>query len=888
MFWCFLSYVYNINEMSSSDKKSLFFRCLRSSSPVRSSPKEYQQQKSKGNNCCYCCYSTKTKTKTELSSSVTTSSDTTVENSTKGFFKRIQCFKAHKRKIPCRKNFYQNNVTSEQQQETTTKIETIQRQPEKDELSDNIDVISPTQIIRSSQSIPLLSTKDLNHQHETTTAPSTSFYNSASPFYSYKRENSLILNRNKRNESCSLVDIEVASTTNDTPTDRSYTPNNYLININKDSNRQKSGCFTPHSFASGEFSSTDLSAYSTQSLLRRLIDKANLLNEFYADCCAKTTDHIIKTEDEKEEEIINKTPPLTTDSYLSSKHSSSVKRLIDDDSRTTVPKYKHRSIYDNLSEDSRFNLYSDEDNVLRELIRFNNDIDLILSRLEMEGEQLQHTTSTKPRSHSPTNQLLLDDNNFDSKEHLNNNNSTMKSSITLGQRQESQESELLLLDDQQFYERKTSSTSQGELLTSPSYEVMRTTSTTSTNEINVHLLLSNDINRLREKALTKLLKLVNLNCTNDVINNQDIVTLASLSKLPKSSLWKTKQIFGVPLRIYQQSSGRLLPLAITDALQYLRLHAGKCDGLFRKPGVKSKIDRLRNEIETHDSDHIKFDDYQPYAVADVVRQYFRLPQEDQLLAIRYSFLLLPDETRDVLETILRFLFDVSIRSGASQTTCRSLARIFVPSVFQSYHELRSTKLTWWKWRKEIKLDSIAQESERLTLELCLMAMILNVDVLCRVPSALSEELQLPSQRTTKRLDSLIRSECNGEFLIKEYIAKESERFIQQLQNTKYKSVQLPTNDLDINELGIHKQKLVRTELAPLPTWKCSVDIPANIKQVSHRILNERYMWDSNFAESRIVEKLDDDTEILQYVLNFLDLVPVRSFCEFRYTFLQES
>ncbi|CAF1042968.1 unnamed protein product, partial [Didymodactylos carnosus] len=451
---------------------------------------------------------------------------------------------------------------------------------------------------------------------------------------------------------------------------------------------------------------------------------------------------------------------------------------------------------------------------------------------------------------------------------------------------------------------KKSPSSQEELVPSTSYEAMRTTSTTGTNEINVHLLLSNDINKLRESALIKLQKLINRNCTNDVINNQDIVTLSKLSKLPKSSSWKGKRVFGIPLRIYQQSTGRLLPLGITNALQYLRLHAGKCDGLFRKPGVKSKIDRLRNEIEIHDSDQIKFDDYQPFVVADVVRQYFRelpeciippsitrilcdlikcLPQEDQLLAIRYSFLLLPDETRDVLETILRFLFDVSIRSGASQTTCRSLARIFVPSVFQSYHELRSTKLTWWKWRKEIKLDSIAQESERLTLELCLMTMILNVDVLCRVPSVLSSELQLPSQRKTKRLDDLIRNECNGEFLIKKYISKESEQFFQQLQNTKYKSVQLPGNDLDIIELGIYKPKTTTNEVASLPRWKCSIDIPASIKQVSHRILNERYMWDLNFAESRIVEKLDDDAEIHQYVLNFLDLVPVRSFCEFRYT-----
>lgn len=132
-------------------------------------------------------------------------------------------------------------------------------------------------------------------------------------------------------------------------------------------------------------------------------------------------------------------------------------------------------------------------------------------------------------------------------------------------------------------------------------------------------------------------------------------------------------------------------------------------------------------------------------------------QEEQLLAIRYAFLLLPDEIRDVLETILRFLLDVSIRSGNSQVqnrliyhrinlylscflclsqiTCRSLARIFVPSVFQSYHDMHNTssKVLWWKWKKD-KLDAIQQESERLTLELCLMTMILNVDLLCRVGS----------------------------------------------------------------------------------------------------------------------------------------------------------
>jgi hypothetical protein len=68
----------------------------------------------------------------------------------------------------------------------------------------------------------------------------------------------------------------------------------------------------------------------------------------------------------------------------------------------------------------------------------------------------------------------------------------------------------------------------------------------------------------------------------------------------------------------------------------------------------------------------------------------------------------------------------------------------------------------------------------------------------------------------------------------------------------------------------------------LPTWKCSIDIPnANVKQICQRILNERHRWDKNFVETRTVEKIDDEKDIVQYVLNFLDPVPVRSFCEFQ-------
>ena len=51
-------------------------------------------------------------------------------------------------------------------------------------------------------------------------------------------------------------------------------------------------------------------------------------------------------------------------------------------------------------------------------------------------------------------------------------------------------------------------------------------------------------------------------------------------------------------------------------------------GLFRKSGVKSRIAKLKQIIETSQDDHnLMFDDQQAYDVADMLKQYFReLPE----------------------------------------------------------------------------------------------------------------------------------------------------------------------------------------------------------------------------------------------------------------------
>lgn len=62
----------------------------------------------------------------------------------------------------------------------------------------------------------------------------------------------------------------------------------------------------------------------------------------------------------------------------------------------------------------------------------------------------------------------------------------------------------------------------------------------------------------------------------------------------------------------------------------------------------------------------------------------------------------------------------------------------------------------------------------------------------QVPSSLSDELKLPTNRKTKRLDDLVRNACNGEFHMKKYIAKDSEQFLQvnrsSFVNSRHKSL----------------------------------------------------------------------------------------------------
>jgi hypothetical protein len=133
--------------------------------------------------------------------------------------------------------------------------------------------------------------------------------------------------------------------------------------------------------------------------------------------------------------------------------------------------------------------------------------------------------------------------------------------------------------------------------------------------------------------------------------------------------------------------------------------------LFAFSGVSHRIKRLHDLIES-DLEFHQFDDFSPYDVSDVLKQYFRLlPEclftlklsplflrindhftsvdktllkvnnERRLLALQYAILLLPDENRLVLHLVLSFLNDVSKHSKTNQMSSINLATCFAPTLF---------------------------------------------------------------------------------------------------------------------------------------------------------------------------------------------------------------
>ncbi|ELW48363.1 StAR-related lipid transfer protein 13 [Tupaia chinensis] len=377
--------------------------------------------------------------------------------------------------------------------------------------------------------------------------------------------------------------------------------------------------------------------------------------------------------------------------------------------------------------------------------------------------------------------------------------------------------------------------------------------------------------------------------------------------------YKDKAVFGVPLIVHVQRTGQPLPQSIQQALRYLRsncldqipinisllpkkqkffssgiklTHKGIGEeqqlslsgpdylsdlsgtfpacfveveshvGLFRKSGVKSRIHALRQMNENF-PENVSYEDQSAYDVADMVKQFFRdlpeplftnklsetflhiyqyVPKEQRLQAVQAAILLLADENREVLQTLLCFLNDVVNVVEENQMTPMNLAVCLAPSLFHlNLLKKESSPRVIQKKYATGKPDQ-KDLNENLAAAQGLAHMIMECNRL----------FEVPHEMVTQSPNSYVEAEIHA-----------------------------PT----LEDLGTQLEDSGATFHTYLEHLVQGLQKEA--KEKFKGWVTERHLWDEDFVQWKVVETLDRQTEIYQYVLNSMAPHPSRDFVVLR-------
>uniref|UniRef100_A0A3Q3A284 Si:dkeyp-23e4.3 n=1 Tax=Kryptolebias marmoratus TaxID=37003 RepID=A0A3Q3A284_KRYMA len=316
----------------------------------------------------------------------------------------------------------------------------------------------------------------------------------------------------------------------------------------------------------------------------------------------------------------------------------------------------------------------------------------------------------------------------------------------------------------------------------------------------------------------------------------------------KATEVKGCRVFGVPLLVSAQRTGEPLPPCVLRALVYLKTECLDQVGLFRKSGVKSRIKHLREMVES-DPDGVSYEGQSAFDVADMVKQFFRdlpepvfssqlcetflhiyqyFPKDQQLVAAQAAILLLPEESRAALRTLLLFLRDVVTCVSENQMTPTNIAVCLAPSLFH----LSSTKRSSGMARSGHRKSSLGRPDQR------------DLSETLAATQGLAHMIA-EAQRLFQVTFDLLRSEPAA--------ASRQETF--QDQNLLCSFQSSGPDRLAVKKVG---------DGCPLWMWRGSVEVDAPQQEVLRRLLREQHLWEENLRHAAVLRTLSEDTEVYRY------------------------
>ncbi|XP_066437081.1 stAR-related lipid transfer protein 8 isoform X2 [Eleutherodactylus coqui] len=371
-------------------------------------------------------------------------------------------------------------------------------------------------------------------------------------------------------------------------------------------------------------------------------------------------------------------------------------------------------------------------------------------------------------------------------------------------------------------------------------------------------------------------------------------TVPKFMKRSKPLDYRGRAVFGVPPIINVQRTGQPLPQCIQQAMRYIRSQCLDQVGIFRKSGVKSRIQVLR-QINESSPDNVNYVGQSAYDVADLLKQYFRdlpepiftskltdtflqiyqhVPKDQRLRAVQAAILLMPDENREVLQTLLYFLSDIS-SAQENQMTPGNLAVCLAPSVFHlNVSKKESTSPRIIRKRGASGKPDHKDLSENMAATQGLLHMITECKKLFQIPHDMMlqsrnsylaadtnplslEDLCVGSVGETRDVSSVLDSS------IQALLHESAERF------KGWITISGPENtELSCKKVG---------DGNPLRLWKVSAEVEAPPSSLLHRVLRERHLWDDDLLQGRVVECLDQNTDLFHYVTDSMAPHPRRQF-----------
>ncbi|KAJ8394431.1 hypothetical protein AAFF_G00046420 [Aldrovandia affinis] len=375
-------------------------------------------------------------------------------------------------------------------------------------------------------------------------------------------------------------------------------------------------------------------------------------------------------------------------------------------------------------------------------------------------------------------------------------------------------------------------------------------------------------------------------------------TVPKFMKRSKAPDYRGKHVFGVPPLVNVQRSGQPLPQSVQQAMRYLRSRCRDQVGIFRKSGVKTRIQALR-KLNEGSPDHVNYEGQSPYDVADMIKQYFRdlpepvfttkltetflqiyqwVPKDQRLQVVRAAVVLLPDESREVLQTLLYFLSDIA-SAHDNQMTAGNLAVCLAPSIFHlnvSRKDGTSPRLIHGRGRTS-KPDQ-RDLNENMAATQGLAHMIGECKKLFQIP----HDVMVQSRNSYLAADTHplplhgLGINLRGEPV--DYRAFLEDSIQSLLRETAERSRGWHSAPAPNNTELAYKKVVDRP---PTRLWRASAEVEAPPSVVLHRVLRERHLWDEDLLHSRVTEALESNTEVFHYVTDSMAPHPRRDFVVLR-------